>query len=81
MVNEMENVRDIVKKILNEIDDEILEYDGDNLIEAGLLDSFTIVSIMSLVEEQLHITISSENVKEENFKTIDAIVNLIERLR
>lgn len=77
----MENVRDIVKKILNEIDDEILEYDGDNLIEAGLLDSFTIVLIMSLVEEQLHITISPENVKEENFKTIDAIVNLIERLR
>lgn len=34
-----------------------------------------------MIEDRLHITISPENVKEDNFKSIDAIVKLAERSR
>lgn len=73
----MKNIRDTVIEILNEIDDEIVEYDGDNLIDAGFLDSFTIVTIITMVEDKLHITISPDEVKECNFKSVDAIVQLV----
>ncbi|PNH20856.1 hypothetical protein B6K86_02000 [Lachnospiraceae bacterium] len=77
----MGDLRSEIVDILNEIDDEIAEYEGDNLIDAGLLDSFAIITIMAMIEDRLHITISPENVKEDNFKTIDAIVKLAERSR
>lgn len=72
----MKNIKDTVIEILNEIDDEIVEYDGDNLIDAGILDSFAIITIMAMVEDKLHITISPDEVKEQNFKSVDAIVQL-----
>lgn len=77
----MGDLRSEIVDILNEIDDEIAEYEGDNLIDAGLLDSFAIITIMAMIEDRLHITISPENVKEDNFKSIDAIVKLAERSR
>lgn len=72
----MKDIKDTVIEILNEIDDEIVEYDGDNLIDAGILDSFAIITIMAMVEDKLHITISPDEVKEQNFKSVDAIVQL-----
>ena len=74
----MNNIREVITDILRDIDDEILEYDGDDLIESGLVDSFMIVSFLALVEERLHISIKPENIVEKNFKTIESIFELIE---
>ena len=34
-----------ILEILAEVNEEILDYDGDNLVDAGLLDSFQIIDI------------------------------------
>ena len=66
-----------VLEILAEINDEILDYDGDNLIESGLLDSFQIVDLVGMFEEEFDIEIDAELVVVENFRTKEAIMEML----
>ena len=69
-----------VMKVLDEINDEIRDYSGDNLFEAGLLDSFLVIDLVSELEEEFDIEINAKYVLEENFKTKEAIINLIKKI-
>ena len=66
-----------VLEILAEINDEILDYDGDNLIESGLLDSFQIVDLVGMFEEEFDIEIDAELVVVENFRTKETIMQML----
>lgn len=65
-------------EILAEVNDEILDYDGDNLIESGLLDSFQIVDLVGMFEEEFDIEIDAKLVVVENFRTKEAIIKMLE---
>ena len=67
-----------VLEILAEVNDEILDYDGDNLVESGLLDSFQIVDLVGMFEEEFDIEIDAELVVVENFRTKEAIIKMLE---
>ena len=67
-----------VLEILAEVNDEILDYDGDNLIESGLLDSFQIVDLVGMFEDEFDIEIDAELVVVENFRTKEAIMEMLE---
>ena len=67
-----------VLEILAEINEEILEYDGDSLVESGLLDSFQIVDLVGMLEEEFDIEIDAELVVVENFETKEAIIKMLE---
>lgn len=71
-------MKEKVMEILAEVNDEILDYDGDNLIESGLLDSFQIVDLVGMFEEEFNIEIDAELVVVENFRTKDAIIKMLE---
>lgn len=73
-------VRTKIIEILNDIDDEIIEYDGVNLLEDGLIDSFTIMEIVSEITDRLKIHINPDDITEVHFKTIDAMVEFVESL-
>lgn len=66
-----------VLEILAEINEDIVEYDGDSLIEDGLLDSFQVVDLVGMLEEEFDIEIDAELVIVENFETKEAIMNLL----
>lgn len=67
-------------KILSEINDEIPNYRGDNLFDAGLLDSLQAVDLVGELEDEFDIDIDAKYVIEENFKTKDAIIALVKRI-
>ncbi len=69
-----------ILKILCEINDEIASYNGDNLFEAGLLDSFQVIDLVAELEDVFDVEIDAAYVVEENFATKDAIVALMEQL-
>jgi len=69
-----------VLEILAEINEEILDYDGDSLVESGLLDSFQIVDLVGMLEEEFDIEIDAELVVVENFETKEAIIEMLEGL-
>lgn len=71
-------MKEKVMEILAEVNDEILDYDGDNLIESGLLDSFQIVDLVGMFEEEFDIEIDAELVVVENFRTKEAIIKMLE---
>ena len=40
-------MRDKILQILNDIEEDIVLYEGENLFDDGIIDSFTIVEILS----------------------------------
>ncbi len=71
-------MKEKLMEILAEVNEEILDYDGDNLIESGLLDSFQIVDLVGMFEEEFDIEIDAELVVVENFRTKEAIMEMLE---
>lgn len=69
-----------VMELLKEIDEEILEFEGENLFEAGLLDSFLVIDLVSELEDTFDIEIDAKYVLEENFRTKENIVKLMKKL-
>ena len=67
-----------ILEILAEVNEEILDYDGDNLVDAGLLDSFQIIDLVEMFEEEFDIEIDAELVVVENFRTKEAIIDMLE---
>lgn len=66
-------------EILNDIDEDIVSSESNNLVEEGIIDSFTIVEILSDIEEQFGIKIPNVQVLPENFASVEKIVLLVER--
>lgn len=55
--------------------------DMDSLIEHGVLDSLGLLNLMTFIEDQTGIRVPDEEVLLENFETITAIEQTIDRLR
>lgn len=56
----MEAVKETIMNILAEINDELLEYEGDNFFEDGLLDSFMVIDLVAELEERFGIEIDAD---------------------
>ena len=71
-------MKEKVLEILAEVNEDILDYDGDNLVESGILDSFQIINLVEMFEEAFDIEIDAELVVVENFQTKEAIMEMLE---
>lgn len=69
----MKDIRDILIDIRPEYD--FLE--EVNFIEAGMLDSFDVITLVTEIEEEFKIQIDGSNILPENFSSIDSIKKLI----
>lgn len=66
--------------VLAEVNKDIISYNGDNLFEAGILDSLQAVNLVAELEDALDIDIDVAYVVEDNFKTKEAIIAMIEMI-
>ena len=73
-------MREKLIAILDDIDEDIASFDGDNLFDAGLIDSFVLLGIVSEMEETFHVQIKADDVIEKNFRTVDSMLALLEGL-
>ena len=73
-------MREKVLAILDDIDEDIRDYDGYNLFDAGLIDSLVVIDLVAELNDELNINITAKHIIEENFKTVDNIVTLVESL-
>lgn len=64
-------------EVLAETIDGIEDYDGDNLFDDGLLDSFQVIDMVNDLEDEFDIEIDAKYVVEENFKSKEAIIDLV----
>lgn len=71
----MKDILDMLAELRPEFD----FADSENYIEDGLLDSFDIVSLTSMLEEKYNITIDGLDIVPENFATAEAIAGLVKK--
>lgn len=71
------------EKIIEILTDLRPEFDfsqeGINFINEGMIDSFDLIALVSDLEQQYNITIDGVDVIPENFETIEAIEQLINK--
>jgi acyl carrier protein len=76
----MEENRKELMEILEETRPEIDFENETALIDNQLLDSFDIISIVSEINDTFDISINVNDLRPENFNSVDAILALIEKL-
>lgn len=74
-MNEKEKIFEILAELRPEFDFK----NSQNFIEDGLLDSFDIVSLITMLEEKYSVKIDGLEVIPENFLSVDAIVALVKK--
>ncbi|MDO5476479.1 MAG: phosphopantetheine-binding protein [Eubacteriales bacterium] len=77
----MEENREELMEILEETRPDIDFAKEKALIDDELLDSFDIISIVSEINDAFDISINVNDLKPENFNSVDAILTLITRLQ
>lgn len=73
------DIKNKVVNILCEVNPKIQDNIETDLLESGILDSFEIVNIVMELEGEFGIEIEPEDIEPDNFKTVEAIVKLIEK--
>lgn len=68
-----------IKEMLNEIRPEFDFSESDNFITDGYLDSFDVITLISMIEDTYSIKIDGLDIIPENFISFDSIKKLIEK--
>lgn len=68
---------DKILEVLKNVNEDILEYAGTNMLEDDVIDSFELINIVSDLEEAFDIEIEADLVIAENFATVETISELI----
>lgn len=76
----MKYMREQILEILNDINDEIGSFDGESLFDEGLIDSLVVIDLVAELNDAFDINITAKYIVEDNFKTVDRIVALVESL-
>ena len=73
-------MNDKVIEILNEIRPEFdFSEPVDDFIEAGMLDSFDVVTLVTTLDEEFGISIEGIDILPENFSSVESITDLLSK--
>lgn len=72
-------MRETILNILSGLRPEFDFNESSDFIEDGMLDSFDIVSLVSEIEENFGVVINGEDILPENFCSVEAIENTINK--
>ena len=74
-------MKEKVLAILTDLWPDIDFEESDGLITEGLLESFDLIQLIAVLEEEFGIEIGNRNVTTENFDSLEKITALVERLQ
>lgn len=69
-----------INAILSKVNEDLLNYDGENMVEEEVIDSFEQVCIIEQLEDEFDIEIRPEFVTAENFGNKERIIDFIDGL-
>ncbi len=73
-------MKNTIIEMLNELNKNVNFENETHIIDNGLIDSFSIIRLVSMLEDEFDIDITVSEIIPENFNSIDAIVKMIENL-
>lgn len=71
--------RELVRNVVVEIARQKVR-DDELLVSSGIIDSLRVLKLISRLEDQLQIRISTDQVQPEDFDSVDLILETIERV-
>lgn len=72
----MQELLELLKEILPNV-----QWESDlQLVDEGILNSIDIITIISEITDEYDIKISSDEMRADNFNSVQAIYNMIQRL-
>lgn len=66
--------------ILGDVNEELLTYTGANMLEDGIVNSFTFISMISELEDEFDIEIDGDLLEEKYFGNKECIIKTIKSL-
>lgn len=73
----MDELLEVLKRALPKVD-----WETDQLlVDDGIIDSMDVVSVISEITDEYDIEIPSEEMEPENFNSVEAIYEMIQRLK
>ena len=73
-------MREKIIEIIKGINEDILSYEGNTMLEDGIVDSFEIINLVSELEEEFDIEIDARYVVAENFNNTEGIIKVVEKV-
>lgn len=70
---------DAIKQMLAEIKPEVDFSQSEDFVMDGLLDSFDIISLTTMLEDSYHISIDGLEIVPENYCSLEAIADLVKK--
>jgi len=70
----------VVEELMTDKPSEPID-ENDNLLSSGALDSMGLLQLVAFIEDKWGVSISSDEFHPDNFQSLRAIANLIEKKR
>lgn len=69
-----------VYDILKDVNADIITYEGEDLIEDGIIDSFELVAIVTGIEDLFNVVVDAKYVEDGAFLNKESILRFVEEL-
>ena len=73
-------MREKILEILADAEEDILTYEGNNMMEDGIINSFAVIELVSDLQDAFDIEIDAKYVIAENFANKETIIALVEKI-
>ncbi len=73
-------MEDRVLKVLNNLNEDIILYDGNYMLDEGIIDSLEVIDIVAALEKEFNISIGAKYIVKENFTNKESITNFMIKL-
>lgn len=73
------NIKEKIKEFLVGETQKKIESDSADLIKNGLLDSFTMIQLISFIESELGTKVDMEEIGPDNFNSVENIASTIQK--
>ena len=74
-----DRIREVAREAASQVAGRAIK-DGQKLVSSGLIDSLSVLKLISILEKKLNVTIPPETLQPEDFDDVDLIVETIERV-
>ena len=73
------NNTDKIRNFLEKETQRVIETDDTDLIKLGVLDSFSMIKLISFIEDEFNLKVDMEELNPGNFNSVDTIVSMIKK--
>lgn len=73
-------IRAYIEQNMNTFDDEVELRDDDHIVKMGYVSSIFAMRLLNFVEREFNVTVGDEDIRLDNFASVNAIASLIDRL-